>query len=960
MTGAGNAKLPDELEQLVRDSVTGDLAAYCRIVRRFQDMVYGYARATLGDAHLAEDASQEAFVHAYQRLPELRQPAAFPGWLRRIVWTQCDRMTRDKRIRTVELAAEDQTPSTDADPAQAVAQRELVDRIRAAIEALSAPERQATTLFYIDGYSYADISTFLDVPVTTVKSRLHAARQHLSQELLAMVKPVVVADKPGPEMPGRVVRQLIRDAKAARAVNDYERLRGLCDQALETLDQLKPSHGRQTQTTQLLTWRGDAGAYGRRDLAAATVDYAKALELAIALDDVEAQFKATRCLIAACGSAGNWAAVRRWAERGLKGAGDDEAPDAVRLQLRRYCQAAADLAQGRRGARRPDQPGGFALGALVAEQGGQGWSVQQAQIRRASGVVQNLHPHFSFGTPLFSSALTIVHPVLNSMPRTLKVDAERQCEVDAPRGWACVKDHALGRLTAKTKVEAKDQVVKTPAGRFTMCWKLTTTISPRKPFTPATSSEQYLYNKLTGTVTTWLAPGVGVVRVTWESPSGHGPTAVVLTSAPDVGTDEPLPTQPGATWQYQWVDTPGFLYSETCRVVESRQRHRVVTCAVHCRQVPAAQFSRWRKRTLGSDGSGRSDRERLSASIQRGPTNKQDPVRFYRKLGEQAQAAADHWSAATALTKLAVLLTERDPDRAEQVFAQALDAGPGLDGDAHAEVSYQSGLIDRCLHKRHYAWAGKAAERLVQANDRNPLKDDAAHFAGLAAVSREIARHPQPFELLGYAHAYAELPASTGAAAVGGGSSNTSYLGDALDGRPWWMCRTLAHDRLLLLPPEVGQSWSDSGNFGDGQSGAKLTFTRTLEAVDAGVRVPAGVFKACVRVRTDSDLSPYTPTSPVDPALLGWVRGIRHDWYAPGVGLVRMEHQHANDQVTLVELTNHTVKGAQRSYLPTRIGNHWQYRWVDGDGRPWGQEVMLVASRHKRTGYLAWGGYWFK
>ena len=61
-------------------------------------MSYGYAYSLLRDAHLAEDAAQEAFVDAYRHLDDLRTPAAFPGWFRRVVFKHCDRITRGRRV----------------------------------------------------------------------------------------------------------------------------------------------------------------------------------------------------------------------------------------------------------------------------------------------------------------------------------------------------------------------------------------------------------------------------------------------------------------------------------------------------------------------------------------------------------------------------------------------------------------------------------------------------------------------------------------------------------------------------------------------------------------------------------------------------------------------------------------------------------------------------------------------
>src|SRR5689334_4382413 len=91
-------------------------AAFGEVVRRFQDMAYGYAYAALGDPHLAEDAVQEAFVAAWHRLDQLREAAAFPGWFRRILRTECRRLTRGKRPAMVSLEQATALPITTPDP----------------------------------------------------------------------------------------------------------------------------------------------------------------------------------------------------------------------------------------------------------------------------------------------------------------------------------------------------------------------------------------------------------------------------------------------------------------------------------------------------------------------------------------------------------------------------------------------------------------------------------------------------------------------------------------------------------------------------------------------------------------------------------------------------------------------------------------------------------------------------
>ena len=73
------------LEALIKSATTGDDHAFAEIIRRFQDMAFGYAYTLVSDLNLAEDAVQEAFVEAYYNLRTLRNPAAFTGWLKRIV-----------------------------------------------------------------------------------------------------------------------------------------------------------------------------------------------------------------------------------------------------------------------------------------------------------------------------------------------------------------------------------------------------------------------------------------------------------------------------------------------------------------------------------------------------------------------------------------------------------------------------------------------------------------------------------------------------------------------------------------------------------------------------------------------------------------------------------------------------------------------------------------------------------
>ena len=186
----------EALKTLITRAQTGDLSGYGEIVRRFQGMAVGYAYSILGDFHLAEDAAQEAFIEAYQCLPNLRDPDAFPGWFRKIVFKQCDRLLRRKSTEIVPLESAVGLHSETGDPLEFVEIQEMKDSVLMAIAALPVHERAVTTLFYIDGFSQNEIADFLEIPVTTVNSRLRYSRKRLKERMITMVQKTVKEKRP--------------------------------------------------------------------------------------------------------------------------------------------------------------------------------------------------------------------------------------------------------------------------------------------------------------------------------------------------------------------------------------------------------------------------------------------------------------------------------------------------------------------------------------------------------------------------------------------------------------------------------------------------------------------------------------------------------------------------------------------------------------------------------------------
>jgi len=178
----------DDLPSLVARARSGDPEAFAKLVRRFQQMAHAYAYAILGDFDLAQDAAQEAFMQVHLKLGTLRNTEAFPGWFRRIVLGQCDRLLRSRRHPTVPLAVAAAVPGGEPGPREAAERREMEEGVMQAVRSLPEGQREATTLFYIDGYSQDEIADFLEVPVTTVKKRLYDSRRKLKERMMHMVE----------------------------------------------------------------------------------------------------------------------------------------------------------------------------------------------------------------------------------------------------------------------------------------------------------------------------------------------------------------------------------------------------------------------------------------------------------------------------------------------------------------------------------------------------------------------------------------------------------------------------------------------------------------------------------------------------------------------------------------------------------------------------------------------------
>jgi RNA polymerase sigma-70 factor (ECF subfamily) len=177
-------------EQMVERALSGDPEAFGEIVRRWERRIFALAFGMLGREDDARDATQETFLAAFRNLRGFRGEAKVSSWLHRIAVNQCITRQRRAKVRS-ETALEDEAEKNAAvfalpaevSPARTAEYREVSSAVRRAVCALPPDLRQVVVMKEFEELTFQEISDVLDVPLSTVKSRLYTALRQLQLRL---------------------------------------------------------------------------------------------------------------------------------------------------------------------------------------------------------------------------------------------------------------------------------------------------------------------------------------------------------------------------------------------------------------------------------------------------------------------------------------------------------------------------------------------------------------------------------------------------------------------------------------------------------------------------------------------------------------------------------------------------------------------------------------------------------
>ncbi len=177
--------IPEERD-LIERAKNGDRAAFGQLVNSHRQGVVNVIYRMCGDAHLAEDTAQEAFLRAWQKLPDYQPKAPFRHWVYRIATNAAlDELRRHRNTLDVdEVQIAEDRPGLEAAAITTTRARQ----VQQAVLALPDSSRSVLILREYEELSYQEIADTLDIPIGTVMSRLSYARNKLRQSLAGLLE----------------------------------------------------------------------------------------------------------------------------------------------------------------------------------------------------------------------------------------------------------------------------------------------------------------------------------------------------------------------------------------------------------------------------------------------------------------------------------------------------------------------------------------------------------------------------------------------------------------------------------------------------------------------------------------------------------------------------------------------------------------------------------------------------
>lgn len=566
---------------LVRRTLEGEQDAFEALVRKYQDVIYGYAFHLIGDFTEAQDVTQQVFVAAYMKLAQLRDPSKFAPWIKRIAANERALWLRRRQqvFRLHEKMENSSYPVST--PHDEYEEKEIESIVRRAMESLSEKNRLAITLYYIDGLSQREVGSFLGISTSAVENRISRARKQLREEMMSMVGDVFGENRL-PDNFAQKVRRMLDRAREAESRRKYDEVLTYSDEALDILSSLPEGSEVRKLKTEALWLKGDAANYSigyeerlkyheqALELEEKSSDRRAYADALIRVSDhagpdrkersVKYKQKALR-IYEEIGDLVKQAEVWMWLGSNLFFSNDqpEEAIASFQKALDLFCQT-QDETMGYESVCRSairlireteNLPCGVKLLSCAAASPALEKTSAKLNLKHRPGIFRSAIRERRKGLDIAfkdDALTTMIFYSLWDGDVTLDYGVEVG-DTSAMDSWS----FTLKPLKVMRTVESGTETVSVAAGRFANCLKLKTVIthSPDDNGLERSKKANRRYN--CGTKRAWFAPGVGPVKFIFDRADGV-PVHIELTeySVAD-GGDDYFPLSVGYKWVYRWT-----------------------------------------------------------------------------------------------------------------------------------------------------------------------------------------------------------------------------------------------------------------------------------------------------------------------------------------------------------------------------------------------------------------------
>lgn len=939
--------------ELIQQTLNGESEAFGHLIQRYQDAVYATALHRVKDFATAQDIAQEAFIEAYKGLHALREYDKFPGWLHTITLRQCNRWQRKQResmpIGDLPIGiAENGSP-----PDEELERQEIRRMVLNIISSLPEKSGEVVTMYYMDGLSYNEIASFLSVPASTVKGRLQMGRKRLKEGLITMVEDGLKQNRPDQKFTEEVLAEIVEQASEAWENERHDETLEYCEKALEVLDHLGDTEKHMHTRMEVLRWQAHEWLLWYGKPKEAIGNYQRATQIAADTGDLESQAKWLLSQVVAISDTGNYEAMRKPLQdvREIYGKLGD-------IHGQTACDAAMELidllpagweqdwtSQGEHtsyGSKRYSLKRSEDSLTYIADPPPKKRSL--ADLRLASSVRRGF---YVFGFSSLLGRLGEFTQILN-LPPVVGDSWSGQIEIRSGES-----------LPFTSTIESNSDTVVVPAGRFENCLRVVVVAEEPADADFSDHIKTYLRRITSGKRLIWFAPGVGMVKYCHYSDWG-AVYNIQLTEyqIEDGEKDDYFPISANNRWKYERFDGESLIVTESYRVTARGGEEAHIACAMYSKLLDSSE-----------------QRNYFQSCIEYAKVSDGDPDAEAWALAGLGSAHAHFGDMKASLE--AYRQADESATNSENIKRQ-FDILYGTDWlcepefvleryDQASEIAKKMGDLERqnfclgnafCFALRHqrgkwYSRALNAAQRRIQVAAKLGDHAQMVSVEAMIDLARSLIADPEGKNALNGGNWFVigvEAPDE------GGLISEEFGVGHGYD-RPfppicnyqYWL-----DSPFLKLPVEVGAKWRHN-------DGHRSIVERIVESDSEMVDVPAGKFDRVVRVKSIFQTRIANEGSPQANAAHNCKKQFRDGekwmWFAPGVGIIKVEHHHINGKRTIIELTDYHLEKTGGEYLPLAIGNRWNYEWRNENGDLLFKEQHRAVSEHEGKYYLAVSGY---